>query len=113
MTNKINIEKKENPIVKFINKYFGAKYSVIFAIGKQALKEKPTVTGTLAGLVFLYTVYFVSRYSKEIWYLVAAYVIAYTIKMIIKIVKLKRKNKLLKENKKEHGTNDNKRRIEL
>ena len=95
-----NFNKKESDFTKFINKYLGAKYSIVFIALKNVMSEKPTLTGTISGFIFIYTTYFMLRYSKWIWILVAAYVLSYAIKVAIKIIKLKK-------SKHKSKTNDN------
>lgn len=105
-----NINKKESEFIKFIDKYFGAKYSVIFQIGKGLLNEKPTAIGMISSFMIFYIIYFVIRYSDYIWYIIITYIIAYSIKTTKRIAKKRNENKIKKTN---NGKNNNIRRIKL
>lgn len=111
MSKIINFNKKENLFTKFINKYFGWKYSMVFAVGKNVLSQKPTVTGTISMIIAMYCIYFIARYSEYIWYGLIVYAIAYGIKITIKLRKLKKNKKQLKTI--DNGTNNKHRRIKL
>ena len=85
-----DFKKKENPFTKFLNKYFGMKYSVFFAISKQVLKEKPTATGLVSMVMVAHSIYIVFSESNYILYLIGAWAIAYAIQLMIKIEKRKK-----------------------
>lgn len=93
-----DFKKKENPFKRFLNKYFGMKYSVAFAIGKQLLKEKPTATGFVSMIIVAHSVYIVFSESNYILYIIGVWTLAYIGQLIIKTQKKKRNGKNRKQN---------------
>jgi uncharacterized membrane protein len=86
-----DFKKKENPVMKFLNKYLGLKYSVVFMIIKEMTSSKPTITGFISTIVIGYTIYFMIRYSNWFLWGVLLWVIAYIVQLIIRIYKSKKK----------------------
>lgn len=91
-----DFKKKENKITKFLNKYLGLKYSVIFIALKELPKQKKTATGLISTILIGYTLFFMFAKSYAFRWLVLAYIVAYLIQLIIKIIK---KRILIKKSK--------------
>lgn len=84
-----DFKKKENPVIKLLNKYFGLKYSIIFLALKELPKSKPTATGLVSMFLIGYTLYFMTRHSRWFWWSILLWVICYGVQIIIKIYKSK------------------------
>ena len=87
-----DFKKKENPFTKFINKYFGMKYSVGFAVAKQLFKEKPTPTGFISMVLVFHSIWVVATESNYIYYMIGAWVVAYGLQLMVKLYKKRKKN---------------------
>ena len=86
-----DFKKKENPVMKFMNKYFGLKYSIIFTILKEMTKSKPTVSSFVASVLVGYILYFMIRYSNYFLWLIGIWLLVYVVQITNKIYKSKQK----------------------
>lgn len=84
-----DFKKKKNPLVKFLDKYFGMKYSLVFIALKELPKQKPKATSFISVAIIGYTLFFMFSKSFAFRWLVLAYIVAYLLQLILKIIKKK------------------------
>ncbi len=95
-----DFNKRKKPVMRFIDKYFGAKYSIAFVFVKEFAKKPPSIMSVIQVGIGGWCVWTLIKYGGVVLVvLIGLYVVVYSINKIRYLIK----NKVKKEEAKKEG----------